>query len=159
MTPKEPHVARFVEQLGRLGEGEGLPRTAGRMIGLLIVDGGALSIDDIADSLQVSRASVSTNGRLLESLQIVERVTHPGDRHDYFRVSGDPCSSLLSVGVRRMQEMRKAVREMKLASTRQPAAVRQRLTSMERFYDLAIAKAESVLSTWRRGQSKGSRLE
>ncbi len=150
MSPKEPHITRFVEQLGRLGEGEGLPRTAGRMIGLLIMDGGPLSIDQISEQLKVSRASVSTNGRLLESLEIVDRVTHPGDRRDYLQISGDPCTNLLSVGVRRLHEMRKAVREMKLASNGAAPALRQRLMRMERFYDLAIARAESVLSTWRR---------
>jgi DNA-binding transcriptional regulator GbsR (MarR family) len=150
MVAKEPHVTRFVEQLGRLGEGEGLPRTAGRMIGLLIMDGGPLSIDTIAARLKVSRASVSTNGRLLESLGIVGRVTRPGDRRDYLQVSGDPCTSLLSVGVRRLYEMRKAVREMNLASTKAAAPVKRRLARMERFYDLAISRAESVLSTWKR---------
>jgi DNA-binding transcriptional regulator GbsR (MarR family) len=145
-----PHVTRFIEQLGRLGEAEGLPRIAGRMIGLLIMDGGRMSLEDIARKLGVSRASISTNGRLLESLQIVERVTRPGDRRDYVQISGDPCSSLLSVGVRRLHEMRKAVREMKFASQSQPPSIRQRLSSMERFYDLAISRAESTLSTWRR---------
>lgn len=150
MAPKQPHIARFIEQVGRMAEGEGLPRTAGRMMALLMLEGTALSIDALARRLTVSRASVSTNSRLLVSLEIAERVTLPGDRRDYLQISDDPCSSLLALGVRRLHEMRRAIRDMKFAAgsgSRDP--LRGRLTRMERFYNLAIARAESVLATWR----------
>jgi hypothetical protein len=39
MTLQTTRVDRFIEQLGRLAEGEGLPRTAGRMMGLLLISG------------------------------------------------------------------------------------------------------------------------
>jgi DNA-binding transcriptional regulator GbsR (MarR family) len=148
---------QFIERLGRLIESEGLPRTAGRMLGLLMISGEPLSIDDVAEELRVSRASVSTNGRLLESLDIAKRVTKPGDRRDYIQISDDPCSSLLSLGVRRLNDMRRAVREMRTAGSQVRAAtpMRQRLERMEKFYDLAISKAESVLSAWKRERTGG----
>jgi predicted transcriptional regulator len=152
MSAKQSHLTRFVEQLGRLGEGEGLPRTAGRMMGLLMMSDGPMSIDALAEQLKVSRASISTNGRLLESLQIVERETRPGDRRDYLQISGEPCSSLLSVGIRRLKEMRKAVREMRLAAHDRAPSVRNRLQRMERFYELATTRAESVLAAWKKEQ-------
>jgi DNA-binding transcriptional regulator GbsR (MarR family) len=154
ITPPVP-AGEFIERLGRLAEREGLPRTAGRMMGLLMLHGQPLSIDEIAERLSISRASVSTNGRLLESLEIASRVTHAGDRRDYLQIGPDPCSSLLSLGVRRLKDMRRALHEMRTASqeVRDGRSLRQRLQHMERFYDLVIARAETTLSTWQRGPS------
>ncbi|HEU4626750.1 MAG TPA: MarR family transcriptional regulator [Steroidobacteraceae bacterium] len=143
----------FIERLGRLAEGEGLPRTAGRMMGLLMIHDADLSIDDIAEQLRVSRASVSTNGRLLESLDIAARVTRPGDRRDYLRIAAEPCTSLLSLGVRRLRDMQRAVREMREAVPGARAPVRNRLERIERFYGLAIGRAESVLEDWQKGRT------
>jgi DNA-binding transcriptional regulator GbsR (MarR family) len=150
----------FIERLGRLAEGEGLPRIAGRMMGLLMITGTPLGIDELADQLKVSRASISTNGRLLESLAIAVRTTRAGDRRDYLQIGADPSSSLLSLGLRRLHDMRRAVREMRVAASKSPTGqpTRDRLKRMERFYDLAIEGAESVLSSWKTdGQSKPRR--
>jgi DNA-binding transcriptional regulator GbsR (MarR family) len=159
MNAKNPHGNQFIERLGRLAEGEGLPRTAGRMMALLMILGSPLGIDEIAGELKISRASVSTNGRLLESLDIASRVTRPGDRRDYLQISAEPCLSLLSLGVRRLNDMRDAVREMRTTapSARDTNGVKQRLQRMEQFYDLAINRAESVLSAWRHERSKATR--
>jgi hypothetical protein len=144
------HIGRFVEQLGRLAEGEGLPRTAGRMMAVLLICAVPMSTDELAARLNVSRASVSTNSRLLQSLGIANLITRPGSRRDYLQISGDPCSSLLTLGLHRMQSMCTAIREMRLAMSGGEFGVpRQRLQRMERFYELAIAQAQSALSTWR----------
>jgi DNA-binding transcriptional regulator GbsR (MarR family) len=147
MTVKSAHIDRFVEQLGRLAEGEGLPRTAGRMMGVLMVCGSPLGIDDLATRLKVSRASISTNSRLLQSLSIADLVSEPGSRRDYLQISGDPCASLLTLGLHRMQSMCAAVREMRLTmSGKQFDVPRARLKRIESFYVLAITQAQAVLA-------------
>ncbi len=152
-STQQTHIERFVEQLGRLAEGEGLPRTAGRMMGVLMICGSPLSIDELAGRLQVSRASISTNSRLLQSLAIADLVTELGSRRDYLQISGDPCSSLLTLGLHRMESMRGAIRQMRLAiDGSQFAGSRARLKRMEDFYDLAITQAQAVLAAWRRQQ-------
>jgi DNA-binding transcriptional regulator GbsR (MarR family) len=121
------------------------------MMGLLMIAGAPLSIDDLADQLKVSRASISTNGRLLASLAIAVRTTKAGDRRDYLQISADPSSSLLSLGLRRLHDMRHAVREMRVAAanSRTAQSMHARLERMERFYGLAIEGAESVLASWK----------
>jgi len=123
MNSRTTHVDRFIEQLGRLVESEGLSRTAGRMMGLLIVSRAPWGIDDICTRLKVSRASVSSNSRLLHSLAIAQWVTGPGSRRDYLQIRGDSCISLLTLGIQRMQSMRLAIREMRRADGR--SAVRR----------------------------------
>jgi DNA-binding transcriptional regulator GbsR (MarR family) len=158
-TATPDHVDRFIEQLGRLAEGEGLPRTAGRMLALLILAGAPLGIDDFARRLKVSRASVSTNSRLLQSLAIAELVGDLGSRRDYLQISGDPSSALLTLGLQRMHSMRQAIRQMRLALRgARLSATRARLQQMEKFYDAATAQVQAVLRKWRASEAAIARL-
>lgn len=150
-------VDRFIEQLGCLAEGEGLPRTAGRMMGLLLTSGTPLGIDAIATRLKVSRASVSTNSRLLQQLAIAQLVSQPGNRRDYLQISGDSCSSLLTLGLKRMQSMLAVIRELRLSiNGARFNATRGRLQHMETFYGTAIAQLQSVLANWAQRHLDGS---
>jgi DNA-binding transcriptional regulator GbsR (MarR family) len=90
----------FIEQTGLISQAEGLPRIAGRVFGMLIFDGEAVSFTDLATRLQVSRASISTSIRLLEERGLVRRLTRPGDRQDYFELSPNPYATMLE-GIRR----------------------------------------------------------
>lgn len=83
----EERVSWFVEQVGRFWESSGQPRTAGRMLGwLMICDPPEQSSVDLAEALDVSAGSVSTTTRQLVQVGLVDRVTFPGDRASYFRL-------------------------------------------------------------------------
>ncbi len=146
---------RFIEQLGRLAEGEGLPRIAGRMLGSLMLNAESCSLEQLAVQLNVSRASISTNGRLLEGLGLIQRVTVPGDRRDYWQIP-DPSSSLLQVGIRRMRVMQTAVREMREEST-SASLTDTRLNQIENLYDDVIAQAQRLLARWHSAGSRNRR--
>jgi hypothetical protein len=76
-----------VEYVGRCWEGFGQPRTAGRILGwLMICEPPEQSSSDLADALQVSAGSVSAISRQLVQLGLADRVTYPGDRASYFRL-------------------------------------------------------------------------
>lgn len=79
--------SRFVEMVGRFWESWGQPRTAGRMLGwLMICDPPEQSSADLAEALDASAGSVSTTSRQLVQIGLVDRVTFPGDRSSYFRL-------------------------------------------------------------------------
>lgn len=75
--------------MGLLVEADGLPRIGGRLFGLLILSDQPRSLDDLADALGVSKASISTDARRLLERGVVDRVTRPGDRRDYYRLAPD----------------------------------------------------------------------
>src|SRR6478672_12252614 len=79
----------FVERVAIAQEGDGLPRIAGRIFGLLLTGERDLSLDEIANQLGASKGSASVNTRLLEQNGFIERVSKPGDRRDYYRISPD----------------------------------------------------------------------
>jgi DNA-binding transcriptional regulator GbsR (MarR family) len=133
----EPADEEFVERVGRFFEGDAAPRTSGRMMGLLLLEPEELSIDEIADALRVSRASVSTNARQLESFGVVERVSRLGDRRDFYRIAPDLERTLL----RHRMERLARVGELLEAGTETPAArddrVRGRLRVLARMHGCA----------------------
>jgi len=78
---------QFVEEVGISFEDMSLPRMAGRILGwLFISDPPYQSIGELAEALMASKGSISTMTRLLIQLNLIERFSLPGVRHDYFRI-------------------------------------------------------------------------
>ena len=65
----------FVEDISLFFEQMGLPRMAGRILGVLLISGPPeQSINDLCEVLQASKSSISTNARLLTETGLIERV-------------------------------------------------------------------------------------
>lgn len=150
---------RFIERMGVVAEEEGIPRICGRLLGLMLLDGGPLGFDDIADRLQVSRSSVSTNTRLLETRGIIERTGLPGDRHTYYRLADDPYGQMLATTVRRKRQMTQVVEEALEALPPEDVGARRRLEMMRRFHAIVIQNLESVIEEWRADPASGGEGE
>ncbi len=114
------------------------------MLAVLTVAATPQSIDGLARRLEVSRASISTNGALLRSLGLIERVVVPGDRRDYLQVRGDSAGVLLTLGVKRLHTMREMVRALRAAVPRR-SGDRARLGRMEELYDTLVARLQREL--------------
>ena len=127
----------FVERVARFFERDAAPRTSGRLLGLLLLAPAELSIDAIAGRLRVSRASVSINARQLEAWRVVERVSHMGDRRDFYRIAPGLEHTLLRYRMERLAQ----VGELLESGTATPAArderVRGRLHAIARLHGCA----------------------
>lgn len=76
----------FIEDIGLFFEQMGLPRMAGRILGVLLIsDPPAQSINDLTERLQASKSSISIMARLLVERGLIERVASPLPRRDYYR--------------------------------------------------------------------------
>ena len=148
---KQDAVSTFIERLGLAAETEGLPRIAGRMLAFLLVEGRACRFDQLAEKLKVSRGSVSTNTRLLESFGYIRRVTIPGDRRDYFQINEDLGSRILEAAMTRLRRMQTIILET-LPGIDKPT--RKRLQNFADFYDFILPKAESTLRDWKNQKLK-----
>jgi len=137
---------RFIEQMGLISQGDGLPRIAGRLMGLMIFDGRAYSFGDLAIELQVSRGSISTNARMLEQMGIIERVAKPGDRQDYFQLADDPYVNILTGALARSRKAHDTVvKTTKALPSRGHADVKARLTQLEHFYDTVLEALNTAI--------------
>lgn len=143
-TTSTPAEEEFIERMGFIVQAEGLPRIAGRVLALLILEGGPISFAELAERLQVSRASVSTNTRLLEGLGVVERTAKPGDRGDSFRLADRPWRRLLEGGVERLAKVRETVARARDAMP-EDAPAQGRLKELGDFYAVVEAQTRALL--------------
>lgn len=155
MNPSEQTaIEQFIERMGLAAQADGLPRIAGRIMGFFIVYGGPCSFSELAERLQVSRGSISTNARLLESLGIIERLTRAGDRQDYFQLNQDPYGRLLQGYVERMQRTRTVIEQAQAGFGEAVPGARQRLDEIEAFYQAAIDNTCALIEVLGRRRSR-----
>ena len=79
----------LIDSIGERAEKFGFPRCAGQLEGLLFLSNRPMSLDEMADRLEVSKASVSTNIRFLERWKVARRVYHRGERKNFYEIAGD----------------------------------------------------------------------
>jgi DNA-binding transcriptional regulator GbsR (MarR family) len=144
-TSRSVTTAEFIEQLGLLLEAERFPRIAGRILGLLLATPEALSLDEIADALDVTKPSVSTNARLLEDKGIIERIGLPGDRRDHYRAAPDVALRTLQARVQKMRRLRDVLAVGREATRTGSRTVRDRFDDMVHAYDHVIASANRTM--------------
>ena len=107
--------SEFAELLGRTAQAFGLTPSVGQIYGLLYLSAEPLSLDEIAESLDRSKASASIGTRQLESLHAVQVSSKNADRRDYWEARLEPQEVL--------QKMMSTVLAPRLANA-QPAGVR-----------------------------------
>ncbi len=149
--------SEFVEALGLILQAEGFPRIAGRLLGIFVLRGGPLSFQELCDSLQVSRGSISTNTRLLESLGAVERVTVTGERQDYFRLADTPYERMAAGKVERARQASERLRKGRDALAGCDDATFGRMTELSNFFGSISRACEVALTEMRASRSEAER--
>ena len=132
----------------RFLEAEGVPRHGGRLFGVLLLSSGPLSLDHLTTAAGISKASASTNARLLERLGLVERVSPPGDRRDHYQIAGSGVNAPLTVVAGRLRALRDVY--ALAASSESPAApdLRNRLRLDISFLDHLLETLEELAGQW-----------
>jgi len=134
----------FIERNASQAETSGLPRIAGRLIGIFLLDGGPISFAELAERMQASRASVSTNTRLLERLGIIERVAMRGERQDFFSLRANPFLIVLEQSIADCQRFTTYVDEL-LAASPLPAEATARLQQAQDFHAVTAQTLQELL--------------
>lgn len=134
----------FIEKTGMISQAEGLPRIAGRVLGMLIFDGDMVSFGDLATRLRVSRASISTSIRILEERGLVKRMSKPGERQDFFQLAPNPYATMLQGVQKRTQATRDDIAQT-IDSLPADADAKGRLTAYAEFYASLDSAVEVAL--------------
>jgi DNA-binding transcriptional regulator GbsR (MarR family) len=74
----------MVEACGRFAQSLGLARSVGEIYGLLYLSAAPMNFEEIANSLSLSKASVSTGTRQLMAMGCMRKVWRRDERKDYF---------------------------------------------------------------------------
>lgn len=78
-------IADYAESYGSFG----LNPLMGRIVALLIISREPRSLDDIAETLEMSKGPISQICRRLKDKNLIEKVWVPGDRKDYYKAAED----------------------------------------------------------------------
>jgi DNA-binding transcriptional regulator GbsR (MarR family) len=144
LSPRE----QVIEDFGLYFERYALPRIVGRIYGaLMIADSPAVGLDQLVADLNISKASASTAVRQLHSFLLIEKVSLPGDRRDYYRVAPDAhvkyVQRTMTESLRFAQLIERATQLEDLT----PAA-RLKLERLEHLYEALSANIQSFFETY-----------
>lgn len=139
----------YVESMGLHFEADGMPRIAGRILGLFILEGGPLSFAALAERLKISRASVSTNTRLLAEMGVIERTTVSGERQDYFRMADTPYVCLLHKMADRADKAARMTDQAIAGLVESDPDVRRRLGAFSEFQRAIATSAKRLANSIR----------
>jgi len=138
-------VEDFIEKMGMNAQGDGLPRISGKIFGLLLIETGPFSFQEISERLSVSRGSVSTNTRLLENLGIIDRLAVKGERGDFFQLAHAPFTKLLEGVFKRMEKSISTVQEAQQAIPKSWKKSHERLADLQNFYSEYLHSTELLI--------------
>lgn len=139
----------FVEQVGEIFVRAGHQRIAGRLFGwLLICDPPHQSAADILEATGASKASVSTNLKLLQAAGLVERIGIPGERRAYYQMNINAWTQDLKGRLAEISALRRVAESGLKALDSAPVERRARLEAMRAFYTFFEKEMPMLLEHW-----------
>jgi DNA-binding transcriptional regulator GbsR (MarR family) len=138
-----------MEQVAGLLESMGINRSCGRMFGLLLVADRPLSLDEMAETLGVSKPSVSSNTRLYERLELLQRVHVPGDRKHYYEILPGAFERTAAARAAALDAFVHLTDTGLQVIDEDNEIARARLHEMGEFYRHLVAAMERALAEWK----------
>ncbi len=80
---------RVIESIAKNMDLYGVPPSIGRLYGTMFFHGGPMTLDEMKESLQMSKTSMSTGIKTLMDLNCVEKVWIKGSRKDLYQTKED----------------------------------------------------------------------
>lgn len=155
---KEAEARNFVERVGEFFARLGHQRTAGRILGwLLICDPPEQSGPDIVAVTGASKASVSINLRLLTASGVVESVGLPGERRTFYRLRPAAWTQDMGAKVAQIKELRQIAEAGLDLLAKAPPPARERLVAMRDFYAFFERELPAVVDRWLQSQKRRKR--
>ncbi|HEY7502686.1 MAG TPA: hypothetical protein VH700_01210 [Gemmatimonadales bacterium] len=145
----DARTSRFTDRVAALFEHDGLPPIAGRIFALLLLSEEARSLDQLSDELGVSKASASTNTRLLARFGLIEPLRRPGSRRDYYRTVDDLFERSMAVRLDRWREFTDVIGEGRRTLALPTPEVRERLERYEAALSYMADAIGRAMVQWR----------
>ena len=142
---------QFIEDMGDMMDEHRLPHMAGRVIGaLLVCVPEHMAIDNLAESLEASKGAISMATQLLLRLGIIEKISLPGERRHFYRISSNLWEDLFLHGAEHVSgHLEVMERGLKLLEGERPEAKR-RLLEMKAFMEFFDAEVHRIAGRWQK---------
>lgn len=136
----------FIEDISLYFEQMGLPRMAGRILGVLLISNPPeQSMTDLCETLQASKSAISTSTRLLSEMGLIERAPSPEPRQIYFRFAHGGWVTFMRMYLRMIASLHQvAERGLELLQDEDPA-LRERLQEAHDMFSLIEEELPALL--------------
>lgn len=142
-------IRTYVEEVMLILEQMGVPRTASRILAyLLVCDPPEQSIQDFVEALKLSKSSVSTALHTLSQYHLIDRVSLPGKRADFYRVSTRLWHNLIQSRTDQMTALRETAEEGLELLTGAPERQKNRLKAMHSLFAFMEKEMPGLLRQW-----------
>ena len=159
--PKKPDITQQI--IADFAEGYsnfGLNPLMGRIVGLLIISEEPQSLDDMVETLEMSKGPISQISRRLKERGLIEKVWVPGDRKDYYKAADDIFGKAYANQINKMKQnigiAEKYLAQARASDSKQARYVEERMEMMKSFYELMDEYNEKFMSAWQEKHSKES---
>jgi DNA-binding transcriptional regulator GbsR (MarR family) len=142
-------VARFIEGLGSALTEAGFPRLPARVFAALLADeDGMMTASELADTLQVSPASISGAVRYLAQVHMLHREREPGSRRDVFVVRDDAWRDAMVNSRRTYDPILRVIAEGVQVLGGEETRAGSRLATSVDFLQFLSAEMEAIAGRW-----------
>jgi DNA-binding transcriptional regulator GbsR (MarR family) len=136
---------RFIRGMAQLLVPLGVPQTAARLYGYLLLSEAPVSLDRIVADLEISKSTASVAAHLLEMYTLVRRSGQRGTRRVLFEASED-YTGMMNAQKRSMEQLAALIEEGAQSSASKKT--RERLRTMAEFYLVNRNAMESAQKEW-----------
>ncbi|MDZ7707053.1 MAG: MarR family transcriptional regulator [Trueperaceae bacterium] len=148
-APRDDAKTTFIEEMGQILTGFGMPNMAGRILAaLLVATPPEQSAAELAATLRASRGSISTMTRLLEAPGLIQRVRKPGDRKTYYRNTPDAWYQAMRSEAASMRAVRSLAERGAELMQDEPEEARRGIEDTLEFLDFWEREMDAVLERW-----------
>lgn len=158
MSPKELVKREMIQSFGHAYQAFGLSKLMGHVVALLIFTPAPLSLDEISQQLGKSKGPISQITRRLQDHNLIRKVWQPASRKDYYELHPEIFGNafrnnfeLIKSNTRLARHLKSLVEDAKDDSLK---TLYQRLTEMERFYELMEEHYQKFLEAWENERRK-----
>jgi len=139
----------FIELSADLMDEHGLPHTAGRVIGaLLVCVPPHMSLDELAEDVGASKGAVSMATQMMVRLGILERISLPGERRHYYRLPENILEDMMT-GEREHLRMHQRVFEKGIdLLANEPIEAKMRLIELQAYMDFILGEMPGLSERW-----------
>ena len=139
---------KFVQSWGALGSQWGINKTMAQIHALLMVSAESVSMEDIMESLKISRGNASMNLRALMDWGIVYKEYKSGERREFFTAEKDLDELAVKIARERSKrEIKPALKVLKEVSSITAAGSEEErhfVAQTSKLYDFVL-KADNML--------------
>jgi DNA-binding MarR family transcriptional regulator len=153
MAPESQIKQHFIQDFGERYQNFGLSKLMGRIVGLLIFEEGPLSLDQIAEQLQVSKGPVSQITRRLNENGLIRKVWVPGSRRDHYAAEDEIFLRAFASHAALLGQNQNLADSYRPDEDGEPGATpphfQWRVEEMHRFYELMSEHLNRFMDEWR----------